>query len=114
MSANINGTSWSSTWYATSGNAAVSSSGLSLYASLGSSYISMQIITYTGPGLYYLGGVNGALFGDGSGNEYHATSGSVSVSADNGYYVSGTFNFSGIGTNGFPFNISYGQFNLQK
>mgnify|MGYP001547428094 CR=1 FL=1 len=113
MSASINGNYWSATTgYAQSPSAFT----LSLYGTYNqASYITINISNYNGPGAYTLGGFNTAIFYDGYGNEYDATSGTVSVTYDVNNQVKGYFSFSGIATyGGSVINVSGGQFNLSR
>ena len=113
MSANINGSYWS----ANNGYAQIPSAyTLTLYASYNQqSYMAINISGYTGPGDYTLGGFNTAIFYDGSGTEYDATNGTVTVTSDNSGNVQGYFYFSGLGYNGGnSVNVTNGSFNLNE
>lgn len=111
MDANINGTYWSAdNGYAQNPSPYT----LTLYASRGQqSYITINISGYTGPGDYILGGYNTAIFYDGYGSEYDATSGTITITTDNNGFVQGYFYFSGLGYNSSgSVNVTNGTFNL--
>ncbi len=107
----------SSYWYATTGYAQTPNvNAINLYAAYNNqSHISIALGGYTGPGNYILGGFNGADFYDGNGNDYTATSGTITITSDNGTQVLGIFTFSGIGSfTGGEVSITGGQFNLTR
>lgn len=104
-------------WYANEGYYQTpNATSLQMYADFnGQSHISISIGNYTGPGSYFITGFNGADYYDGNGLDYAATSGSLTVTSDNGTQILGTFQFAGFSTvGGYPINITGGQFRLTK
>jgi hypothetical protein len=113
MGAIING----NTWYATSGYAQnTSNTTINLYGTQNNvSYMVIGIDNYYGVGNYTLGGFNSAIFNDGNGIEYTATSGNVNVTSDDGTNVIGTYYFSGVSsTGGYSISAVNGNFYLQR
>jgi hypothetical protein len=113
MSADINGSLWyANNGYATSPNVSV----LQLNGNYNSAaHIYISISGYTGTGSYSLGGFNSAIYYDGNGTDYPATTGNLTVTSDNGSQVMGIFSFSGTSTvGGLPIAVSSGHFNLSR